>query len=146
MEKCQNKGVNAVAIAVPLLALGCSTAVAAPDAGAARAILENRCLNCHGQAQTSGLDLRSLETILKGGKRGPALVPGHAGQSLLYKAITRQGELQMPPGKALTSQEIEAIGAWIDGGAQWAAVEEPDWWAFKKVVRPAVPSLQSDSV
>ena len=51
----------------------------------------------------SDLDLRERDTILKGGKRGPAIVPGKAEESLLYKAVRREGELQMPPGKtALT--------------------------------------------
>ena len=46
------------------------------------------------------LDLRELSTTLKGGKRGPAVVPGNAEESLLYKAVKRDGELQMPPGKS----------------------------------------------
>jgi hypothetical protein len=58
-----------------------------PAGEAARAILENRCAACHGQAQASGLDLRQRETILRGGKRGPAVVPGKPDESLLYKAI-----------------------------------------------------------
>src|SRR5260221_8859975 len=96
-----------------------SSSVALADGEPARAILENRCLNCHGQAQTSGLDLRQIDTIAKGGKRGPAIVPGHADQSLLYKAVARSGDLQMPPGKPLPAAEIEAIRAWIDSGARW---------------------------
>ena len=47
----------------------------------------------------SGLDLRQRESILKGGKRGPAIVPGKPADSLLYKAVMREGDLQMPPGK-----------------------------------------------
>jgi two-component system response regulator AtoC len=34
--------------------------------------------------------------ILKGGNRGPAIVPGNAEQSLLYKAITHIGDLGDP--------------------------------------------------
>jgi hypothetical protein len=72
-------------------------------AKSAAAILEAKCLNCHGATRMSDLDLRRPETILKGGKRGPAIVPGKAEQSLLYKAVKRDGDLQMPPGKiALT--------------------------------------------
>src|SRR5260370_41770435 len=79
-----------------LILLTSAPALAAP---AAKAIFENRCLNCHGQAQTSGLDLRQIDTITKGGKRGPAIVPGNADQSLLYQAVAHTGDLQMPPGK-----------------------------------------------
>src|SRR5688500_11321794 len=42
----------------------------------ARGILEAKCLSCHGDLRTSDLDLRELGTILKGGKRGPSIVPG----------------------------------------------------------------------
>src|SRR5215471_11199101 len=86
-----------------------------PAGKAARSILESKCALCHGSTQTSGLDVRERETMLKGGKRGPAIVPGNAEQSLLYKAIRREGELQMPPGKtALTAAEAAAIRDWIN--------------------------------
>jgi Planctomycete cytochrome C len=65
----------------------------------AQAIFENHCVSCHGTAPMSGLDLRQRDTILRGGKRGPAVVPGKPEESLLYRAVMRQGDLQMPPGK-----------------------------------------------
>src|ERR1041384_6865680 len=95
-----------------MLLVACAPAFAAPTYEAARAILENRCVACHGQAQTSGLDVRQREPILKGGKRGPALVPGKAEESLLYKAVARIGDLQTLPAKPLTADEVEAIRAW----------------------------------
>jgi hypothetical protein len=95
----------------------------------------------------SGLDVRDRATILKGGKRGAAIVPGNADQSLLYKAVRREGELQMPPGKtALSAAEIDAIRDWINSGAKWSAgaanAPEPSWWSFKKPVRPPVPAVK----
>src|SRR5687767_12143371 len=73
----------------------------------AAAILQTKCVACHGAARMSDLDLREPAAILKGGKRGPAIVPGKADQSLLYKAVKREGDLQMPPGKsALTAAEV----------------------------------------
>ncbi len=121
-------------------------AIGAPSGDAARAVFESRCLNCHGQAQTSGLELRQIDTIAKGGKLRPAIVPGHADQSLLYKAVARSGDLQMPPGKPLPAAEI-AIRAWIDGGASWdnAAAGEPAWWSFRKVMRLPVPAVAGGS-
>ena len=50
---------------------------------AVQAILAENCLSCHGAAQMSGLDLRQWHTLLKGGSRGPVLVPGKAEESLL---------------------------------------------------------------
>ena len=52
-----------------------------------QAILSEHCLSCHGAAQMSGLDLSRRDTLLKGGSRGPALVPGKAEESLLFQAV-----------------------------------------------------------
>src|SRR4051794_17667065 len=84
----------------------------------ATSIIEANCVTCHGQARMSGLDLRDIRGALAGGKRGPAIVPGKADESLLYKAIRRQGELQMPPGKTpLSDADVRIIGDWINAGA-----------------------------
>jgi mono/diheme cytochrome c family protein len=58
-------------------------------------VLYLRCTVCHGlRRQEGGLDLRTRASILKGGKSGPAMVPGHPEQSLILKRI-QSGE--MPP-------------------------------------------------
>src|SRR3989442_11792149 len=112
---------------------------------AARAVLDAKCLTCHGEARMSDLDLRELGTILKGGKRGPAVVPGNAEASLLYKAVRREGELQMPPGKTpLTPSEISILRDWINAGARFestapATAAAASWWSFRKPLRPPVP-------
>ena len=113
----------------------------------ARAILETKCAACHGPARMSDLDLRESTTALKGGKRGPAIVPGKADESLLYKAVRREGDLQMPPGKsALTAAEVDAIRDWINAGAVGTSTTPEEagasWWSFKKPVRPAVPAVK----
>jgi hypothetical protein len=115
----------------------------------AAAIFQSKCVACHGQVRMSDLDLREHAAVLKGGKRGPAVVPGNAEGSLLYKAIRREGELQMPPGKAaLSAAEVAIIRDWINGGARWEssaanAAVTPSWWSFKKPVRPAVPAVKN---
>ena len=118
--------------------------LAQPLETAARQILEANCTSCHGSAKMSGLDLRSREEALKGGQRGPSVIPGKAAQSLLIEAVERSGKLQMPPGKkALAASEIDTLRKWIDEGAKWAgpaANSEPSWWSFKKLRRPALPS------
>jgi len=94
----------------------------------------------------SGLDLRNRAGILKGGSRGPAIVPGDAEKSLLYKAVARIGDLKMPPGKTGISQDqVEALRSWINAGAaEWDArlssTHEPSWWSFRKVVKPPTPA------
>ena len=57
----------------------------------ARGLLEAKCTGCHGAAQLSGLDLRSRETLLRGGKRGPAITLGNVDDSLLLKAVRQIG-------------------------------------------------------
>ena len=72
----------------------------------ARAILEGNCLACHGETRMSGLDLRQRDTTLKGGTRGPALVPGDPDASLFYKAVLQNGDLKMPMGRQGYLREI----------------------------------------
>jgi hypothetical protein len=116
----------------------------------ARAIFESKCLTCHGDVRTSGLDLRERSTILNGGTRGPAIVPGKADESLLYRAVRREGELQMPPGKTpLSATELGTIRDWIDAGAPWDSASKtaagPSWWSFRKPAKPPVPVVKNSS-
>ena len=119
------------------LLLATAATLAANDA--ARAVLSKHCLACHGEAKMGGLDLRDRASLLKGGTRGPAIVTGKSSESLLMKAVRREGALAMPPGKAtLTAPEIEALRSWIDTGATYdgAVAATSSWWSFQKVKRP----------
>ena len=56
-------------------------------------IMYLRCTVCHGlRRQEGGLDLRTRASMVKGGKSGPAIVPGHPEQSLVLKRI-HSGEM-----------------------------------------------------
>lgn len=120
-----------------------------------RPILANQCFQCHGKdTQENELRLDSLQAMIKGGDAGPAIVPGHPDESLLYRAVAHSGELQMPPKKKITSQEIASIRHWIEIGAPWPKdVGNPDarkdsWqkhWAFQSVVKPPVPAVINES-
>ena len=59
--------------------------------------------------------------MLKGGKSGPAIVPGDADNSLIVIAVRQAGALKMPKGGKLTPDQIEAIAQWIRAGAVWPA-------------------------
>src|SRR4051794_35237057 len=49
-------------------------------------VLGAKCLGCHNMAMAeSKLVLEDVAGMLKGGKRGPAIVPGKAEESLLFK-------------------------------------------------------------
>jgi len=81
-------------------------------------ILDDNCYSCHQEGQSGGLRLDSYQAILKGGGRGPAIVPGDPETSILIKAIRREGTLKMPPKHPLESGEIEILTAWVKAGAK----------------------------
>ncbi len=83
-----------------------------------RPILEQRCLVCHGELQRqSELDLRTREAMLKGGANGPALVPGDARESRLYRRIAGLEAPVMPMGAEMPQEEILIVRDWINQGA-----------------------------
>src|SRR5437879_13836127 len=82
-------------------------------------ILEKKCFQCHGEALKMGnLDLRTRESMVKGGDKGPALVPGHGDRSLLIHRVTGKVTPPMPmaPLPALSGREIALLKDWIDQG------------------------------
>jgi hypothetical protein len=99
-------------------------------------VLKRDCEGCHGKAQAvARLDLSSREATLRGGQRGPALIPGRAEASLLLRAIEAKGDLRMPPGdesRRLPSETVAAFRRWIDGGAPWTNSAASDWGSFKE--------------
>jgi cytochrome c553 len=126
--------VRALLVAVAVLRV----VEAQPLEDRALAILNAKCTGCHGAAQMSGLDLRSPQGLAKGGKRGPAL-------ALIGKAIRRDGELQMPPGKKpLEPAEISVLNDWLAAGAPYPKAFVPSqsaWWSFQPIPRPSASSI-----
>lgn len=86
-------------------------------------VLESRCRSCHiGDAAQAGLRLGSRDDLIRGGKSGPAIVPGKASESLLIQRVTGQRGLRMPPsGPPLSDDVVAALRQWIDQGAVWDA-------------------------
>ncbi|MCO6457541.1 MAG: DUF1553 domain-containing protein [Pirellulaceae bacterium] len=85
-----------------------------------RPLLVRRCDECHGElVAESELRVDTLAGLVRGGQRGPAIVPGQAEESLLIRAI-RHGELlKMPPKEKLPLAEIAILAKWIQDGAAW---------------------------
>jgi hypothetical protein len=122
-----------------------------------RPVLTAHCLKCHsaGKKPRAGLDLRTAAGLFRGGESGPALVPGSAERSLLFQMIRKE---EMPPrgNPRLTVGEVALLRRWIDAGAPAdetgvagvdavvARITEQDrnFWAFRKPVRPPVPSVR----
>jgi len=127
-------------------------------------ILQLRCTVCHGtRKQNGGLDLRSQAAMLKGGKNGPAIVPGKPSESLLLKRIHAD---EMPPHRELVkysikpmeAAEIALLSKWIEQGAQadplpesvvtgkndpLVSDEDRQFWAFQPPRRPSLPAINS---
>ena len=60
-------------------------------------VLEQRCLGCHtGKYKKSGLDLSTRDLAIRGGDRGPAIVPGKSKESLLMRVASHAAEPHMP--------------------------------------------------
>jgi hypothetical protein len=83
-------------------------------------ILSKRCLGCHNEElKDGGISFLDRESLLKGGGRGPAIVPRKPGESVLIYAVRQDGELKMPPGAKLSAQDIATLTEWIERGAVW---------------------------
>jgi hypothetical protein len=81
-----------------------------------------RCTACHGgRRKEADLDLRTKAAMLRGGKSGPAVVPGKPNESLLVKRIKSE---EMPPRRQLVNVsvkpmdpgELKLLEAWIEAG------------------------------
>lgn len=87
----------------------------------ARDILETHCMDCHGgETQKAGLRLVPLAAAFAWEAEFWTIVPGDADGSTVIKRVELpEGERhRMPPdGPGLSAEEIEALRAWIDGGA-----------------------------
>jgi cytochrome c553 len=121
------------------------------------------CTACHGtHFREAGLDLRTRASMLKGGKSGPAIVPGKPAESLILRRI-RAGE--MPPPKRvleagvtlMSAAEADRLQAWIAQGAPVGhlrpdvAGSEPDplitaedrqFWSFRAPAAVEIPKVE----
>lgn len=101
-----------------------------------RALLSDRCFECHGPSDDARQAELRLDTAE--GDEGPfadrsgdrVIRPGDPEGSLLWQRITTKDEsLRMPPADAhkpaFTSEELEQVRRWIAEGAEYQ-----DFWAF----------------
>jgi hypothetical protein len=118
----------------------------------ALSILAERCMACHtGKFKKSGLDLSTQALAIRGGDRGPGIVPGKAKESLIYRVASHTAEPHMPlQGPKLAEAELRVLEEWIDGGAAYGSEAKtdklpplPDHWSFRKPTRPVVPTVSN---
>src|SRR6266851_7445100 len=140
-----------------------------------RPVLVSNCYDCHTDTQMGGLRLDSREALLKGGRSGPAVVPGDPEKSLLVQAVRQTSEkLKMPKGGHLRPDEIDVLTEWVKAGAVWpsfasapaarvsapasegkptapaapAYVIKPEqraFWSFQPLRKPPVPAVSHTS-
>ncbi len=125
-----------------------------------RPVLAKNCFACHTASKMGGLEMRSRESLLKGGKSGPAVTAGDPDHSLLIQAIRQQGELKMPPQGRLKDEEIEQIAAWVKSGAVWpdapvapaakigdyiVSPEQRAFWSFQPILKPDPPKVHANT-
>jgi mono/diheme cytochrome c family protein len=91
-----------------------------------RPLLAANCYSCHTDSALGGLRLDSRESMLKGGGRGPSLVPGDPDKSILIQAVRQtDAKLKMPMGGKLTDAQVEDLAAWVKAGAVWPQSSAP---------------------
>ncbi|MCD6051648.1 MAG: rane protein involved in colicin uptake [Verrucomicrobia bacterium] len=146
---------NGIIAGLILLVAGVMSASAAVDyVKEVKPILARNCYKCHGAAeQKSEMRLDTVAFALKGGERGPAIVPGKSSESRLIQAVRgiapelKQMPLKMSP---LSEADIATIAKWIDEGAVAPANDAPQdmyasakaHWAYQVPQRPAIPSVK----
>src|SRR4051812_6478547 len=86
-----------------------------------RPILAANCYDCHADQRMGGLRVDSRAALLKGGRSGPAIVPGDPDKSLLIQAVRQAGALKMPKGGVLAPEEVAVLVDWVKAGAAWPA-------------------------
>ncbi len=119
-----------------------------------RPVLVERCHKCHSDTAEklkANLRLDSREGLLKGGDRGPAVVPGNPAGSLLLQAVRHaDDDLKMPPKeKKLAPEVIADLEAWVKLGAPMPAARPPGeaatrgpHWAFAPPRDPLPPPVK----
>ncbi|MBI1375376.1 MAG: DUF1549 domain-containing protein [Phycisphaera sp.] len=121
-----------------------------------RPLLSNRCFECHGEKKHKA-DLRvdSLAGLVNGGKSGPAIERGNPDKSLMITAIGYSDpDLQMPPKKQLTADEVATLTEWVKLGAPWPGVDptklrpgdkfdddDRAYWFFQPLKHPEAPKV-----
>ncbi len=133
------------AAALPAVALSLSAAESPVSFSAQiQPILAERCGMCHkpegGQGQ---LSLADWAGVSKGGKSGPAIVPGRPDESLLMQKISGAEPAMPAVGEPLDAARVELIRRWIAQGAKNDDGDRPTepqtWWSFRPLREPAVP-------
>lgn len=89
-------------------------------------ILDQHCKACHLPGQpgyvVSGFDVGTYESLMKGTKFGPVVLPGDPLTSVLVMLVEGRVDpsLKMPHGNATTptAEQIQTLRLWVEQGAK----------------------------
>lgn len=89
-------------------------------------ILHDYCLSCHQPGgkgyETSGLDMRTYQSLMKGTKFGSVIKPGDSFTSILIQLVEGRAHpsIKMPLGMegGLSKKNIDILKKWVDQGAK----------------------------
>ncbi len=103
-------------------------------------IIQAKCLACHSEsAKMGGFVLADYESLMKGGSKGKAVIPGHSQESRLLQMLEGNIQPRMPLGGALEEQEINIIRYWIDQGAKLDQEASPT----QSLKEPVIPNIKA---
>jgi hypothetical protein len=114
-------------------------------------LLKRHCIKCHGAAKREGgLNLSTAGGIVRGGKKGAALIPHDANASLLWQRVADD---EMPPDEPLDDKAKDVLKRWIVAGAPGlparetasAAADGKDHWAFQPLREVKLPAVRDAS-
>jgi mono/diheme cytochrome c family protein len=119
---------GAVTLAAGAGLIGSSSVKAQPAADeytvVVKPIFVANCTKCHNDTRgRGGLSLESPDRILKGGKDGSVITPGHPEKSMLIALIRHEGPaddpmpMPPPPHDKLSDADIAAVTKWVQDGA-----------------------------
>ena len=106
--------------------------------------LKKYCVGCHNADDAEGkLSLETFEDLQKGGKRGPALLPGDSDASRMVRMLRGTAEPKMPPADSdqPTAEEIVRFADWVNAGAKGPDGQEPP----KRLLTPHIEPAAIDS-
>src|SRR5262245_59770709 len=83
-------------------------------------ILKRHCTSCHTKTDPQGsLDMDTVKSFAKGGKKGPAFTSGKPDESLAIQMVTGVKKPAMPHKQPpLTTAKIQTLRLWILAGAK----------------------------
>ena len=128
-------------------------------------ILKEKCIKCHGQEgkKVKGeFYVTSRAGLLRGGEVGPALnIDNPAKSNFLAMISYKDEDHEMPPKNKLPDETIKLLTEWVKMGAPFdpalemklpehqedgptvVSAKTKNYWAYRKLIKPTVPSDSS---